>query len=188
LKLKEFENSSESGGSNTNEPQNTRVGLEEGATESLKCAGFANHKNLEGDDSRTLDRASHKNLEGDDSRILDRAELNELVTCENLKFVQRNNAKDLDGGINHGGTNHNSSKSEISQRASADELDGAGTYKISKFLELNIVDGCEIATEIVVPGLLDIVSGRGRQSKESVGYLRLRNLIEKHYDAYQVRQ
>jgi hypothetical protein len=50
-------------------------------------------------------------------------------------------------------------------------------------------ESIRIATEIVVlPGQLDIVSGQGRQSKESVGYLPLRNLIEKHYDAYQVQQ
>jgi hypothetical protein len=59
--------------------------------------------------------------------------------------VQQNSANDLDGC-----TNHESSKSEISQRDSADELDGFDTYKKSKFWELKIVDevdGCSIHKE-----------------------------------------
>jgi hypothetical protein len=40
------------------------------------------------------------------------------------------------------------------------------------------------AKEISVPGLMEILLGRGKRSKSSAGYLRLRSLVEDHCDAY----
>lgn len=38
--------------------------------------------------------------------------------------------------------------------------------------------------EVAAPGPMDIVLGRGKNSKSSPGYLRLRGLVEDHCDAY----
>ena len=39
--------------------------------------------------------------------------------------------------------------------------------------------------EIVTLGTMDIIVGRGSHSRSSVGYLRLRNLVQDHYEQYE---